>query len=85
VGVQAEQPHGGDPEEHGDQRPGHGRGEAPQPQDQGQRGQADGQGGQAGLVEVGQQPPELLEEVPAGPLDAEQVGSCPATMVRRAR
>jgi hypothetical protein len=73
VGVQVEHGHGGDPEEDGDQRPGHGRGQAPQPQHQGQRGQADGQGGQAGLAEVGEQAPDPLEEVPAAPLDAEQV------------
>jgi hypothetical protein len=73
VGVQVEQPDGGDPGQDRDQRPGHDRGQAPQPQDQGERGQADGQGGQAGLAELGQEVAELLEEVAAAPLDPEQV------------
>jgi hypothetical protein len=72
VGVKVEQPHGQDAQQDRDQGAGHQREVAPQPQHQDERGQADGNGGRAGLAEPAEQVPQLLEEVPAAPLDPEQ-------------
>ena len=73
------------PKSDGDQRAGHHRGEAPQPEHDGQRGQRRRASVRPlRVAEVGEHAPELLEEVALGLLDAEQLRAPGPMMIVRA-
>jgi hypothetical protein len=80
--VQGEELDDDDPEQDRDERAGNDGSDPPEQQDQRQGEQPDQQRRPAGLAELAEQVPELLEEVAVALGDPNSFGSCPATMVR---
>ncbi len=73
VGVEPEDPDGGDRQCHRDERPGHHRQPSPEPEDDDEGAEPDHRAEQVGAAEMGHEVPELGEEVTVALLDADQL------------